>query len=279
MTVDGSAFRTDGYPIVAPAERGAVDRNATVDFGNANVKLQYDPTDRIQATFRAGYFREERDNGKVSTIDGTAESNDTTWKTISGADPHAAAGREHSAGERVRRRRDVSQQLPRGARRDTAAEHRPDDAEPARADRRRRRASSSGRAASAAASSSPPAPTGAGSTATARRTGSTRRPARRSRCGASPAARSGVPASTCRICYAGGRPDGHAERAGGQLEELRRPQHRVQRAQRHADGEQRSRTFPSATTPSSARASPPGITSPTGSACGGTSAPGSARRR
>jgi outer membrane receptor protein involved in Fe transport len=82
--VDGSAFRTDGYPIVAPAERGAVDNNATVDFRNANVKLQYDPNDSIQATFRAGYFRENRDNGKASTIDHTEEANDTTWKTVSG---------------------------------------------------------------------------------------------------------------------------------------------------------------------------------------------------
>ncbi|MEO7270657.1 MAG: TonB-dependent receptor [Vicinamibacterales bacterium] len=84
LVVDGSAFRTSGYPIVAAAERGAVDNNATVDFRNANVKLQYDPTDRIQANLRVGYFHEDRDNGKASTIDRTEEANQTTWKTISG---------------------------------------------------------------------------------------------------------------------------------------------------------------------------------------------------
>jgi outer membrane receptor protein involved in Fe transport len=84
IVVDGSAFRTDGYPIVAAAERGAVDNNASVDFRNANVKLRYDPSDRVQATFRAGYFRENRDNGKASTIDHTEEANDTTWKSLSG---------------------------------------------------------------------------------------------------------------------------------------------------------------------------------------------------
>ena len=85
VVVDGSAFRTDGYPIVAAAERGAVDNNASVDFRNANVKVQYDPSDRVQASFRAGYFRENRDNGKASTIDHTEEANDTRWTSVSGA--------------------------------------------------------------------------------------------------------------------------------------------------------------------------------------------------
>ena len=76
---------------------------------------------------------------------------------------------------RVRRLRDVPQQLPRGARGDAAAQHRPHDAE-------RRRVPTNGvggmaqwsRGVRRAASSSRPAPTGAGWTATARRTGSTR---------------------------------------------------------------------------------------------------------
>ena len=84
VVADGSAFRTSGYPIVAPAERGAVDNKAAVDFNNANVKLQYDPTDRVQANLRVGYFHEDRDNGKASTIDHTEEANETTWTTVSG---------------------------------------------------------------------------------------------------------------------------------------------------------------------------------------------------
>jgi len=84
VVVDGSAFHTSGYPIVAEEERGAVDNNAAVDFRNANVKLQYDPTDRVQANLRVGYFHEDRDNGKASTIDHTEEANETTWTTVSG---------------------------------------------------------------------------------------------------------------------------------------------------------------------------------------------------
>ena len=38
----------------------------------------------MQAFVRAGYFRENRDNGKVSTIDGTEEANDTRWTSASG---------------------------------------------------------------------------------------------------------------------------------------------------------------------------------------------------
>ena len=32
---------------------------------------------------RAGYFKENRDNGKASTIDGTEEANDTAWRAAS----------------------------------------------------------------------------------------------------------------------------------------------------------------------------------------------------
>ncbi|HZB24887.1 MAG TPA: TonB-dependent receptor, partial [Vicinamibacterales bacterium] len=82
--IDASAFSTDGYPIVAPAERGAVDENAAVNFQNVALRVQYDMDGRGHAFARAGHFRERRDNGKVSTIDGTEEANDTRWTTASG---------------------------------------------------------------------------------------------------------------------------------------------------------------------------------------------------
>ena len=82
--IDASAFSTDGYPIVAPAERGAVDENAAVNFQNAALRLHYDMDGRGHAFARAGHFREGRDNGKLSTIDGTEEANDTRWTTASG---------------------------------------------------------------------------------------------------------------------------------------------------------------------------------------------------
>jgi outer membrane receptor protein involved in Fe transport len=79
IAVDASVFDTDGYPIVRASERGRVDNNAAVKFWNANLKAEYAPTDRIHTFARFGHFNENRDNGKVSTIDGTEEGNDTTW--------------------------------------------------------------------------------------------------------------------------------------------------------------------------------------------------------
>jgi outer membrane receptor protein involved in Fe transport len=81
---DSSLFTTDGYPIVVPAERGPVDNKATDEFKTFNLKLNYSPNDRVSTFLRTGYFRENRDNGKASTIDGTEEANDTRWTTING---------------------------------------------------------------------------------------------------------------------------------------------------------------------------------------------------
>ena len=78
VAVDGSLFNTDGFPIVVPAERGIIDNNATVKFQNFSAKVDYRPTDRLQAFFRAGYFSEDRGNGKI------LEVNDTRWKSASG---------------------------------------------------------------------------------------------------------------------------------------------------------------------------------------------------
>ena len=82
--IDAAVFSTDGYPIVAPAERGAVDENAAVSFQNIAGRLQYGLGGRGHAFLRAGHFRERRDNGKISTIDGREEANDTRWTTASG---------------------------------------------------------------------------------------------------------------------------------------------------------------------------------------------------
>jgi outer membrane receptor protein involved in Fe transport len=83
-SLDASVFDTDGYPIVAASERGKVDKNAAVTFRNIGARVQYDINNRAYAFVRGGYFREERDNGKVSTIDGTEEANSTSWKNVSG---------------------------------------------------------------------------------------------------------------------------------------------------------------------------------------------------
>ena len=59
--VEGSFLNTDGFPIVAPIERGPIDNNADVEYKNITGKLEFTPSDRIQSFFRAGYFTESRD--------------------------------------------------------------------------------------------------------------------------------------------------------------------------------------------------------------------------
>src|SRR3954465_5605167 len=68
VVVDGSSFNTDGFPIVAPSERGLIDINATVKFNNINGKADYTPSDRVKLFGRVGYFSEDRVNGKVGEI-------------------------------------------------------------------------------------------------------------------------------------------------------------------------------------------------------------------
>jgi outer membrane receptor protein involved in Fe transport len=88
IIVDGAAFTTDGYVNVVPSERRTtdqtppgVDNNVTAQFHDVNVKLNYDASDTLKVFGRVGYFHEDRNNGKASTIDGTEEANDTTWTT------------------------------------------------------------------------------------------------------------------------------------------------------------------------------------------------------
>jgi outer membrane receptor protein involved in Fe transport len=76
--VEGSFLNTDGFPIVAERERGAIDNNANVNYRNISAKVDYTPSDRANAFFRAAYFTEDRVNGKVGEV------NDTRWTTVNG---------------------------------------------------------------------------------------------------------------------------------------------------------------------------------------------------
>jgi outer membrane receptor protein involved in Fe transport len=76
--VEGSFLKTDGFPIVAARERGPIDNNANVEYKNVSAKVDYIPSDRFNAFFRAGYFTENRVNGKVGEV------NDTQWTTAAG---------------------------------------------------------------------------------------------------------------------------------------------------------------------------------------------------
>ena len=76
--VEGSFLHTDGFPIVAPIERGPIDNNANVEYQNLTGKFEFTPNDRFQGFFRAGYFSENRNNAKIG------ELNDTRWTTVNG---------------------------------------------------------------------------------------------------------------------------------------------------------------------------------------------------
>jgi outer membrane receptor protein involved in Fe transport len=76
--LEGSFFKTDGFPTVAPIERGPIDNNANVAYSNVSGKLEYAPSEKVNTFVRAGYFSENRNNGKVG------ELNDTRWTTVNG---------------------------------------------------------------------------------------------------------------------------------------------------------------------------------------------------
>ena len=85
VSVDGSAFDTDGYANVLESLRGRVDTNVAVQFGQISAKADYNPNDRVQAFVRTGYFAEERTTGRSRTVGPvTEELNDSTWKYVSG---------------------------------------------------------------------------------------------------------------------------------------------------------------------------------------------------
>lgn len=89
VTVDAGLFQTDGYsPVVARnpagvAERGRVDNNVSLETARLNGRVDLRASDRLSTVIRAGYFREDRNNGKHSTFTDDAEQNDTRWTSAS----------------------------------------------------------------------------------------------------------------------------------------------------------------------------------------------------
>lgn len=89
ITVDAGLFQTDGYsPVVARnpagiAERGRVDNNVSLETGRLNGRLDLRASDRLRGVVRAGYFREDRNNGKHSTFTDAPEENSTRWTSAS----------------------------------------------------------------------------------------------------------------------------------------------------------------------------------------------------
>jgi outer membrane receptor protein involved in Fe transport len=89
VTFNTTVFDTNGYRIVAEEERGPIDVEANVQYRTANVKLDYNPNDRLNLFFRGGVFEEDRENGKTTPNTDCpsatlCEVNDTNWKFGSG---------------------------------------------------------------------------------------------------------------------------------------------------------------------------------------------------
>ena len=223
-----SCLDTDGFPIVAEAERGPIDTNANVTCSRTSTRrLDYAANDRLNASSAAGYFSEERDNAQGHDDARRCEGNDTSWKH----------------GERRRRMllpdqsdlqarvfaddAELPQQLPRGPEPATTRNIGAADARPAGADQGRRRHGAVGARVRHAALRSARGPTGAGSTATARRT---RCDAvdRATNVDAAGAISGGTQQSLGRVraghLHADAESCRHAERARRPLAELRRPQ-------------------------------------------------------
>ena len=84
VSLEGSFFDTGGFEQVIAEERGIIDTKAKVNYENVAFKADFSPTDRISTFLRLGYFKEERDNAKVTTFAPTTpEANDSQWKAFS----------------------------------------------------------------------------------------------------------------------------------------------------------------------------------------------------
>ncbi len=117
VSVEGSAFTTDGYPQVIANERGRVDTLATVDYRNFALKVDYSPTPRVSVFGRTGYFtrgtRQRQDHhDRHADAGGQRHEVDVGERRR----PGHAAGYQRLAGAHLRRQRDLPQQLHGGGR-------------------------------------------------------------------------------------------------------------------------------------------------------------------
>ena len=230
VTVDGNIFDTDGYPIVRASERGKVDNNA------AGGVLESEPQGGLHA---------ERTDACVRYASGTSTRTATTARPARSTAPKKPTTRfgAPTAAACASRMPDQSE-LQATVFTDFETFHSNFLAVPAStpprnvgrmtltqtsADPQRRCEWSSGRERLAQNSTSQPDPTFAGSTATARKTDSTRRPARKSRS----LRNSGGTQRNVGVFRSGSdhpnlATDGDVERSCGRLAQLRRPQPRNQ---------------------------------------------------
>ena len=81
VSLEGSIMNSNGYPVIAPDDRGAVDTKANVHYSNFNFRANYAVSSKVNVYFDGGRFTENRNNAKVATTvtPGVPEGNDTRW--------------------------------------------------------------------------------------------------------------------------------------------------------------------------------------------------------
>jgi outer membrane receptor protein involved in Fe transport len=62
-SLEGEWLRSDGYPVVASAQRGAIDTSAGSQHGNLNARVEGSPYKRLQLFASAGAFSERQNGG------------------------------------------------------------------------------------------------------------------------------------------------------------------------------------------------------------------------
>ena len=139
LLVDGSFFRSDGFPIVIENERGPRRRQVErrVQERQRQSELHGDAEHqrfRARRTFPRGSGQRQAQH--VRRHRGRQQHH---LEIRQRRRAHRPAGLERPAGDGLRQRRRLLQQFPRGAGRHARAQHRPHVAQPDRADERHRR--------------------------------------------------------------------------------------------------------------------------------------------
>jgi outer membrane cobalamin receptor len=71
LSLEGSYFTTDGYPIVQENQRGAIDINADSKHAAFNGRLEWAPSSDVSLFLSGNYYDEDRGNGTALQINNT----------------------------------------------------------------------------------------------------------------------------------------------------------------------------------------------------------------
>jgi len=67
VAIEGEAFSTAGYPVVAPSQRGAIDKDAPSDHQTVNATVDWKALENLTLVSKLGYFAEDQNGGTQYT--------------------------------------------------------------------------------------------------------------------------------------------------------------------------------------------------------------------